>query len=110
MTLDELLKQIEERSNKTIPGPWLVVNAPGDMWEGHIIAIRKRRYVISDHPSRDPFDNESLLRFIAHSRTDIPRLVEALRYLIEVCETSGADEDTWKPEFEQIEKILRGEK
>lgn len=84
MTLDEELAAIEERASKATPGPWDYYAAQCCPDMGGVMnssntkclkAVVGQRY---DHPASIE-DAE----FIASTRTDVPRLVAALRLAIE---------------------------
>lgn len=115
MTLDEELKAIEERANAATPGPWEVdhrFDRTGDEYEALVISsgalldnqIAESRVFdderdILDSQESDDFD------FIAASRTDVPRLVAALRLAIE----SRYDGRTRSEVEVAILRALRGE-
>lgn len=82
--LEELLKQVEEASAAATPGPWTIFNAFVD---GETYSAL--------HVDVDKAATSNDVRFIALSRTAMPRLAEALRVAVEALERI-----TEKAEFE----------
>lgn len=117
MTLDEELAAIEERASKATPGPWDYYAAQCCPDMGGVMnssntkclkAVVGQRY---DHPA-----SIEDAAFIAASRTDVPRLVAALRlamaeheYLIthKLMESIDSRRDYFES---SILRALRGEK
>lgn len=102
MNLDKLLKTIEERASRATAGPWVYVDKKDSQTinanNGFLLYHKWGSY--HDHGIQlEDTDYE----FIAASRTDVPRLVEALRLAISLC--------GWAPSSEvekQINQILSG--
>ena len=69
MKLDELLKKIKDRADKATSGPWAAYK-PGKI-RTDVGCSEFRVYKIMD-----PCD----ANFIAHARTDVPRLIEVIEY------------------------------
>lgn len=96
-SLDEMLKEIEERCEKATPGPWENEDyrepngnnwrSVGLIWSKNMGAYHpgtpvckvdcEKLHAASESGKIKEF--EANAEFIAHSRTDIPRLVAALR-------------------------------
>ena len=72
---DDELRAMEERAERATPGPWGVdgndcaVETPADGADGNVCLVRPRRAANAD--------------FIAHARTDLPRLLAEVRALRE---------------------------
>lgn len=76
MTLDEELKAIEGRANAATPGPWRITESAKEFYgvASDVLTVFA--------PSLDGADIDDAL-FISAARTDVPRLVAALRLAIE---------------------------
>lgn len=88
MTIQERLSEIEERANKATPGPWFANIRPfeeGD-WTGVEFSSGGLFGLIDRGQDSDA-------KFVAASRTDIPKLVKALR-----CALEALDKYTINPE------------
>lgn len=91
MTLDEILKFIGERTEKATPGPWSILNKGYDLYIGNWDIQQKEICSNSDGIKVDNYnafspgqaDAETTAEFIAHSRTDIPKLLKVIQRLIE---------------------------
>lgn len=85
MTVEEMLQEIEERLKGTSPAPWQgFENGP---WGGQGFGVQtlwngknQRAFTTHENDNSEESCNDSF--FIAHSRTDVPRLVKALRVAI----------------------------
>lgn len=79
MTLLEKLTQIRERAERATPGPWTVELSDEDCHG--VYRIPEIRNLICYEPDRrkaDLFEKQNA-EFIAAARTDVPRLVAALK-------------------------------
>jgi hypothetical protein len=91
------LLEIEERANKVPPGPWECVNFSDEfgIYQGPVKRSRGEiRYKSSVCTLEDPNISElstkelrALGKFIAASRSDIPRLVETLKEAFQLINT-----------------------
>ncbi len=80
---DQDLKEIEERAALATPGPWVLWDGWG-VSEGKSAVARigprgGERRGLMNPDGFDIYGPTADFEFIAHSRTDIPRLIEALR-------------------------------
>lgn len=109
MTIEEKLNEIEERANKATEGPWFE-QVPADC------VLSNRNQYICYPPNRrflrEP-ENKEIdswnATFIAKARTDIPKLLAALREALEECDfcsCGSADDD--KDFKDKIQSILEG--
>lgn len=94
-SLTQLLDQIEARANAATPGPWRFAKHWGPYnWQGAILHDGKGVYnlevlqMATCTPERDA--NGS---FIAAARSDVPKLVEALREAIDSFEAIAEPEN-----------------
>jgi hypothetical protein len=87
-TLDEQLAEIEARADKATKGPWLPLSNLTDIAKSEIGFTRPaeieaffgaKAYLTKDEYSRVVANQD----FIAHSRTDVPGLIAALKLAIE---------------------------
>jgi hypothetical protein len=102
MTIQTHLQTIAARAEKVTPGPWI-----GPDFDGWIEA-KGHGFVVHAEASTDPENESDKVRykrpddaeFIAHARTDIPKLVKALEYCV-WCRNAGV-----KIDLKRIESIL----
>lgn len=75
--MDDRLREIEERVAKASPGPWVVEGTGGIHMDGtrDWYAVRIGNHVIRG------LDGKAEADFIAHSREDIPWLIQQVRAL-----------------------------
>ncbi len=82
--LSVVLDEIEERANKATEGPWEIRGFVGiHCWSGKPVAL------VSTGTIHGAFSTEEIIEnreFIRHARTDVPRLVQALRRATESIE------------------------
>ena len=83
MITETELDAIEARANAATPGPWEIFN---DDLDGHIIAGRYSICGGERHEGYVHADDLNII-FIAHARTDVPRLIAEVRQLIAEKET-----------------------
>lgn len=106
--IEAILTEIEARAKAALPGPWVdymadgnstvfrEVTAPGD--------TEQNFSAICDFNERGDWKTPA---FVAHARTDVPRLVAALRVAVEALEQLGAEETVEKwPELETYTRIV----
>ena len=106
--LDEIRKRAEEASE----GPWLSTEHKEEFYIGHgIISYCEKR-----DEQRGPFPVTSLdaglseddARFIAHSRDDIPYLLDLFENLRDAHESKQAKFDSLVLDFEKLQEQMRG--
>jgi len=102
------LDEIEARANAATPGPWTV---PEDQLRFFPFEV----YVEITGPRRHgPLVAVPDARFIAHARTDVPRLCRAVRELYEALATAVPIAESWafdahpswKEEVERAKAVL----
>lgn len=81
MSISDRLDEIEARANAATEGPW--------EWDRHVRG--NGHVVIGDglrraHLPEDVAGDAENAEFIAYARTDVPRLVAALRAVLDVCD------------------------
>lgn len=93
--------EIKKRADEATPGPWSTERhgapLPGDSWWTVIHHTGQVSRILSTRPC----DAE----FIAHSRTDVPKLVAALKLAIEAMEENAYQDEYMHFEADLI-KIL----
>lgn len=76
-SLDEILSEIEQRANAATPGPWRIGRV-SETWDSADIDNNWGQTIAEvTHRCDQPF--------IAAARTDVPRLVKALREALNEC-------------------------
>lgn len=100
MTLTEKLKVIRERCEKATSGPWDYRDGMG--WcDLHLHPYLHNSETLLSNSARIMGEDKSHkqrcsdLHFIAHARTDIPKLLEVIEVLAGACEFYG-DKGNWK--------------
>jgi len=96
MTKKEL-SEIKERESNATPGNWCwskVVDSENKRVEGVSVHEYEDGGIICDMDNECTVDWEADAKFIAHSREDIPRLIEALEKAIEIIRSYDAEEDS----------------
>ncbi|MFE3452780.1 hypothetical protein ACFXJ8_28030 [Nonomuraea sp. NPDC059194] len=106
---EEELRTIEERANAATPGPWHLCLLD-DAWATNLVAISTTPHV--DSPRWPAWDGQKMVAatlvqfperyidikdarwdenadFIAHARSDVPRLVEEIRRLRTLLASQG---------------------
>jgi hypothetical protein len=120
MTTLEKLREIRERADKATKGPWEHMGGSGI----RVFGIPKEdpgwKYGICNCHTVPPDDGDVRnAEFIAHSRSDIPALVEALVEALEAIDRSIARSDDYgdshcsqpiRQARTKIEQIMTGEK
>lgn len=96
-TLPDLLSEIKKRADEATPGEWIEHSA-GLIREKNGDCDIARVY---DHSSFRNGAVETNSKFIAHSRTDVPRLVAALKLAI-----GAMEENAYQDEYMQFEADL----
>lgn len=115
MTVDEILKEIEERVERATPGPWAVDENTNCIQEGGDPKVKYQRMIHLQHwasennPNAIIKDQRANLQFIAAARTDVPRLVKALRIAMKYVSAMDYGEGLGHAYVMEIEKALRGE-
>ena len=118
--LNEILEEIEKRCDGATEGPW---KTPGNEFNLDNVAMRNYENKTLDVWYPSPIlviDKDFVLPtmdFIASSRTDVPRLLKALRVAINNLEYFNKRldlenyevEDYAKAALKQIESIMNGE-
>lgn len=73
MTLDQILTEIKERADKATEGPWETTAYSEDNMLGDF-------YAVGPKVSYKQCEHDAI--FVAHARTDVPRLVSALAIML----------------------------
>ena len=76
----EALARIKERSDVATPGPWMLWEGYGSAESAHVAVIGPPAISVlrSENGTRDMEGRMADFEFIAHARTDIPALLDAL--------------------------------
>lgn len=105
-TAREALVAVQQRADAATDGPWmkdpdepsivLKPDAPGG-WDGTAIAtVQRDDYGLVE---------EANTKFIAASRTDVPRLVAALTAALDLCDDPGGP-DSWSHMFQGRQSVF----
>ncbi len=107
--IETILSEIEQRAEKATPGPWTAIH--GDSYDAYPhISAAGHHFIAYDATQQDPpvreerFDYPGLdadAELIAHARTDIPRLLKALRHEMETS-------DHLRNHTEDVQWFVRG--
>jgi hypothetical protein len=90
VTIDDILSAIEAREKDATPGPWVhdvneLVDEPNVY--AHYVCDKHGDPIAESMKSMNDFSDD--YEFIAHARTDVPRLVKALRKAVATIEYFG---------------------
>lgn len=85
--LSAALAEIREREQGAVPGPW-VVRETSALWELALGNDRYRRALVRA-PKTDAWPGTANGEFIAHARTDLPRLLKAIGAVLDVHVPAG---------------------
>lgn len=132
----EILDEIEKRANAATPGPWFNGHWSGRCFEKHVHGKGECNYQYKKYENNQyvsapnnieligsddggPILRKHNAKFIAESRTDIPKLTAALRVAIEALDNIGRggsfdassvhDTILTRQTLQKIEQILKGE-
>jgi hypothetical protein len=104
--MEELLKEIDGRASAATEGPWDYCKY--QMTDYADITNAKRERVLIASLQDGNYKRRNIdCSFIAHARTDVPRLVKVLRYLIGTIEEH--DIFIHENEKQYLEVLLKGE-
>lgn len=83
-----------ERANAASAGPWEYVYHDECLIKPHVQQVMPRggRYTIATPVHSNPLTEDNM-RFVAHARTDLPRLAEAYLALLDECESLRKDKE-----------------
>ena len=77
MITEEQLNEIETRVEAATPGPWMLIDRDIDWW----YVETPEGLLATCNPSGEAIIGIEDAAFVAHARTDIPRLIEEVRRL-----------------------------
>jgi hypothetical protein len=102
VTINDILSAIEAREKDATPGPW-VQDIDEHTYARYV--VHGERIIVSESAT-SPSKQTGLIadwEFIAHARTDVPRLVKALRQAMDAIDYWGLKTCRF-----EIESILNG--
>lgn len=104
MTLPDWAKEIQVRTEAATPGPWSWSKTEHDDGCTNSMGLYSERHEILwlDDEVPSLFGHTNSMSFIAHSRTDIPKLLKALEIAMEALERIGRDAE-WPNVLEEEE-------
>lgn len=96
---EQEIKQIEERANKATPGPWEFVDMAYEIWAGNETVVGSTE----DEGLAISCDNAE---FIAHSRTDIDRMLAEVKRLQKELDAAKKDIQKWCTGEDQFQETV----
>lgn len=103
-TIDQLLNDIQSRADAATAGRWQYYWRTNDAGEADCGVFYEERAGLAHsvcraprYQKQDQWDADG--NFIASARTDVPRLVQALRYAVKVIDGIAASPDMWRSDI-----------